>query len=87
MQCLKSGGEFWLKTDFFDYGKISTDLFSHPGWEEIASTPNLHQVGEKLAVEAPEGANFWAADIRTNYERKHIEKGSDIFVGGWRRTS
>lgn len=83
---LAADGEFWLKSDFADYGPLARGLFDAPGWDSLGFTPDLHGSGNDLATAAPAGSRFWAADILTNYERKHIELGSKILVGGWRRT-
>jgi len=83
--CLASGGEFWLKSDFVDYGPLACGLFDCAAWQPIAFHPNIHAGGVALAKEAPEDAKFWAADIVTNYEQKHIKMGSKILVGGWRK--
>jgi tRNA (guanine-N7-)-methyltransferase len=85
--CLDEGGEFWLKSDFADYGPLALDLFEAQGWKAMAFTDDLHRGGVALASRAPEGSRFWAADLITNYEQKHITMGSKILVGGWRRLS
>ena len=83
--CLKPKGEFWLKSDFTDYGPLACDLFNDSSWSPIAFSADIHSGGVPLEKEAPEDARFWAADIITNYESKHIAMGSQILVGGWRR--
>ena len=83
-QVLAPGGELWLKSDFAEYGPLSRDLFSEPGWTELAFTADLHGAGSTLPTEAPDGAAFWAADIETNYERKSRLKGLTIMAAGFR---
>ncbi|MEE2830021.1 MAG: hypothetical protein VX498_12595, partial [Myxococcota bacterium] len=84
---LSPGGEFWLKSDFTDYGPLARRLFGVEGWEELAFSSDLHCETETLASKGPDEARFWAADIATNYERKRIAGGGTILVGGWRRTA
>ena len=81
--CLKPGGEFWLKSDFEDFGPISCSLFDSEGWTPLAFHPDIHRGDVPLRSKAPPGSRFWAADIVTNYETKHIRLGSKILVGGW----
>lgn len=83
--CLADNGEFWLKSDFVEYGPLARGLFAAEGWEDIAFSPDLHRGNVSLATEAPMDARFWAADLVTNYEQKHIKMGSKILVGGWRK--
>jgi tRNA (guanine-N7-)-methyltransferase len=85
--CLAPGGEFWLKSDFSDYGPIAQSLFETERWDPLGFSDDLHAGGVSLATEAPERAHFWAADIVTNYEQKHIKLGSKILVGGWRKNA
>ena len=84
--CLEDGGEFWLKSDFEDYGPLARSLFSTERWESLAFTPDLHGNDVPLANEAPDGTRFWASDLVTNYERKHIALGSKILAGVWRKS-
>lgn len=84
---LAPGGEFWLKSDFAEYGPLARELMAADGWLELAFTPDLHgDHGEALRSGPPEGARWWEADILTNYERKSIEQGRKILLAAYRRS-
>jgi tRNA (guanine-N7-)-methyltransferase len=88
---LKENGEFWLKSDFEPYGPLARELFLRPDWEELAFSDDLHGSGAALLLAPPTplpgrpAARFWAADVRTNYERKSLLLGRRITLLGFRR--
>ena len=72
---LKPGGEFWIKSDFAPYGPLARELFAEPFWEEIGWTDDLYATPGPLLD----------GNIRTNYERKSLERGAKILKAGYRR--
>lgn len=83
---LSPGGEFWLKSDFADYGPILRELMGAEPWVELAFCDHLHgPEGEHLRSAPPVGARWWEADVVTNYERKSLEQGRRILLAGYRR--
>ena len=81
-------GEFWLKSDFSDYGPLVRELMHTGGWRALAFTDDLHGGGadaEALRTGPPTGSSWWEADIVTNYERKSLELGRRILLAGYRR--
>lgn len=84
LRVLRPRGEFWLKSDFAEYGPLARSLFAAAPWRDLAFCPDLHgPAGDALRRAAPEGSRFWAADIVTNYERKTREAGGTILVAGY----
>ena len=84
-QVLEPGGEFWVRSDFAEYGPVARTLLGTDGWTELAFTADLHAPpGDVLLAGPPPGARFWAADIETNYERKSRAKGLAIMLAGFR---
>lgn len=73
---IRTGGEFWLKSDFQPYGPLAEALFTAPAWTPIASTADLHGGDSPLR----------ATNIQTNYERKKRAEGLPILVAGFRAT-
>ncbi len=81
---LRPRGEVWIKSDFSPYGPLAREVFTAPGWQEIAYTDDLHGEGAALLHEPPQQARFWCADSETNYERKSRGKGATIMLAGYR---
>jgi tRNA (guanine-N7-)-methyltransferase len=83
---LVPGGEFWLKSDFTEYGPLVRELMHAEGWEALVFTADLHSdEAEALRTAQPTSSRWWEADIVTNYERKSLEQGRRILLAGYRR--